>query len=131
MTGLGQVVINPALVAAYTRNGGGPVVADLMRRGTNVQTGAKVYVRKRTRALEKSIVKRLDFIGGQPVVRIGTDLGYALWEHEGTRPHVIAPRNKKVLRFPSGGGVVFAKRVSHPGTQGSHFLTRALPLGLQ
>lgn len=52
---------------------------------------------------------------------------------EGTRPHVIVPRNASALRFVGGsgrvsqpapnqriatrsGGVVFAKRVNHPGT---------------
>lgn len=52
---------------------------------------------------------------------------------DGTRPHVIVPRNGSALRFLGGtgrisqpgpnqriatraGGVVFAKRVNHPGT---------------
>ena len=54
---------------------------------------------------------------------------YAAYVELGTRPHVIRPRNKKVLRFAprgsgrlsgsprSGGSVVFARRVNHPGTK--------------
>jgi hypothetical protein len=51
-----------------------------------------------------------------------------MFEHDGTAPHVIRPRTKKMLRFPSGGAVVFARVVHHPGTTGSQFMTRALPL---
>lgn len=37
---------------------------------------------------------------------------------EGTRPHLIRPRNGRVLRFMGrGGGVVFARLVRHPGTK--------------
>lgn len=35
----------------------------------------------------------------------------ATWHHFGTAPHLIAPLNKKALKF--GGG--FAKKVNHPG----------------
>lgn len=34
----------------------------------------------------------------------------------GTRPHVIRPKRGKALRFQTGGRVVFARRVNHPGT---------------
>jgi phage gpG-like protein len=34
-----------------------------------------------------------------------------------TRAHVIEPKDKKVLRFKSGGKWVFAKRVNHPGSR--------------
>jgi hypothetical protein len=45
----------------------------------------------------------------------------------GSKRHVIVPRKAKVLRFvSSGGGVVFAKRVNHPGTRPNNFLERAL-----
>lgn len=126
---LGEVRVDPAKLRRYTRAGNGPVVNDLMRRGTNVQTRAKQLVRKRTRALERSIVKRLDIEARGPVVYVITDLAYARWEHDGTRPHVIMPRIRKALRFPAGGVVVFSKRVRHPGSEGSQFLVKALPAG--
>lgn len=44
----------------------------------------------------------------------------------GTKPHVILPRNKKVLRFTVGGNVVYARRVDHPGTKPNNFLMKAM-----
>lgn len=46
--------------------------------------------------------------------------------NDGTRPHVIRPRAKQVLRFQVGGRTVFAKVVNHPGTKPNPFLDRAL-----
>ncbi|SOE31806.1 hypothetical protein [Streptomyces sp. OK228] len=48
---------------------------------------------------------------------------------DGTRPHIIRPRNKRYLRFEVGGDVAFAKLVRHPGTRPNNFLARALRLG--
>ena len=59
---------------------------------------------------------------------------YAVFVELGTKPHVIVPRVKKVLRFAtggnatlsgrprSGGQVVFARRVNHPGTRAQPFM---------
>ncbi|MFH8577113.1 hypothetical protein [Streptomyces zaomyceticus] len=48
---------------------------------------------------------------------------------DGTRPHVIRPRNAKALRFDMGGRIVFAKKVNHPGTRANNFLGEALREG--
>ncbi|MFI0934573.1 hypothetical protein ACH4RG_22985 [Streptomyces sp. NPDC021019] len=48
---------------------------------------------------------------------------------DGTRPHVIRPRRKKVLRFVIDGDVIFAAKVNHPGTRANDFLGRALRMG--
>jgi hypothetical protein len=54
---------------------------------------------------------------------------HALFVHWGTRPHVIRPKNKKALRWPSGSGgatrFVFAKFVRHPGYAGDPWLVKA------
>ena len=60
---------------------------------------------------------------------------YAAAVEFGTKPHIIVPRNRKALRFAagpgsrrlsgsprSGGAVVFAKRVRHPGTRAQPFM---------
>lgn len=47
---------------------------------------------------------------------------YAAPVEFGTRPHEIRPRNRKVLRWKGAGGVVFAKRVRHPGTRAQPFM---------
>lgn len=45
----------------------------------------------------------------------------------GTRPHMIVPRNAKVLHFRTdAGGSVFAARVNHPGTRANFFASRAI-----
>ena len=42
----------------------------------------------------------------------------------GTPPHTITPRRRDALRFvPAGGGVVFTKRVRHPGTKPRPFIS--------
>lgn len=51
---------------------------------------------------------------------------YGVYVHEGTRPHVIKPRNKTVLRWPGKGGFVFSKIAHHPGTKPDQFLYEAL-----
>ena len=51
---------------------------------------------------------------------------YAAAVHQGSRPHVIRPRNPGgVLRFNMGARVVYAKRVNHPGSKGRPFLKNA------
>lgn len=44
----------------------------------------------------------------------------------GTRPHVIAARRVKFLRFEVGGTILFRKKVNHPGTKGQGFFRRTL-----
>lgn len=54
---------------------------------------------------------------------------HALFVHWGTRAHVIRPRDKKALRWPSGQGggtrFIFAKFVNHPGYAGDPWLVHA------
>lgn len=50
---------------------------------------------------------------------------YAVYVHEGTRPHEIRPRDKKVLANRRRGQF-FGKLVHHPGTQANPFFARAV-----
>ena len=50
---------------------------------------------------------------------------YGVYVHEGTPPHEIAPKNKRVLRWVGGNGFIFSKRVHHPGTKKDPFLYNA------
>lgn len=50
--------------------------------------------------------------------------GHASYVHEGTRPHVILPRDKKALYWPGAGHPV--KKVHHPGTKANPFFERAI-----
>lgn len=50
------------------------------------------------------------------------DVEYAGFVTMGTRPHVITPKRPGgVLRFVSGGQVVYTRRVNHPGTEANPF----------
>lgn len=122
-------MVDPAKIRQFTRQGGGPVINEMMRRGNNVQTRARQLAPKRTRKLERSITKNLAVEPRGVVVYVGTDLDYAVHQHQGTRPHLIVPVRRKVLRFPVGGRLVFAKRVLHPGNRPDPFLILALPAG--
>jgi hypothetical protein len=78
-----------------------------------------------TGLLRQSIVGRRIRAGVTGVwYEVGSDLDYAIYQHEGTRDH--GPVRARLLRFkPKGSGVfVFAKRVR--GVRPSKFLTRAL-----
>lgn len=49
----------------------------------------------------------------------------AVFQHEGTKAHLIVPRSKKVLRFAINKEFVFSKRVRHPGIKADPFLYKA------
>jgi len=81
----GYVTIDPDKLAAYVRAGGGPVMADLTRRAGNVQAGARRQVGKKTRRLERSIVKRPGVDSKGPFVDVVTEgVSYSLYHHDGT-----------------------------------------------
>lgn len=62
--------------------------------------------------------------------RVGTNLFYAGWLEDGTKAHIIRPRNAKVLKFKGRAGkMVYAKQVHHPGTPAFHVLGTALSQG--
>jgi hypothetical protein len=78
-------------------------------------------------------------------IYVGSSVPYAIFVHNGTKPHIIMPKDPKgVLIFPSrgastnvrsgrstakyGGSVIIAKRVMHPGYKGNHFLTDNIKL---
>lgn len=80
----------------------------------------KEQVPVKTATLKRSIT--MDY---RPIsVSIYPTVKYALYVHEGTKPHTIVPNRKKVLRFKIGGKWVYAKRVSHPGTKANKFVER-------
>jgi hypothetical protein len=58
------------------------------------------------------------------LVRLSNRKPHAAAIDRGAKPHVIRARGK-ALRFVSRGGVVFRKRVNHPGNKPYRFLSRA------
>lgn len=60
---------------------------------------------------------------GQDYVDVGTDqMDILTYLTQGTKPHIIRPKNKSVLRFEIGGEEIFTTLVNHPGTKRNNFL---------
>lgn len=108
----------------------GSVGTWLNKEGVRMVAGAKAQVERRrktpgivrrpTHRLAASIhMRHLGNITGQ-YLWIGSKLDYALFVHEGTKPHKIRPREsggKLVFRTAGAGGVLVhrASEVNHPG----------------
>lgn len=88
---------------------------------------AKILAPVDTGRLRASIrVERRSVFGLRQRWTVGSDVEYAPMVNDGTRPHLIRPRNARVLRFQVDGRTVFARVVRHPGTRARPFLDRAL-----
>lgn len=114
----------------------------LRRAGTRIEREVKRRTPVRTGHLRGSWATRTRN-GGWAVI-VGTDKLYARFVEEGTRPHEIRPRTKKVLAWPIAGrsaaglgrgpqgtrkgkgALAFARVVKHPGTKGVHMAKRAV-----
>lgn len=96
-------------------------------RGKMIVAAAKLQVGKDTGALQRSInmVHARRGVSGQ-ILKIGSPLDYALVHHEGSRPHVITPRDANILRFSAGGRVIYTHKVDHPGTRPNRYLSDQL-----
>jgi hypothetical protein len=104
---------------------------ELDRRMFKVQVGAETWVRVRTGTLLATIRRNSSTFRKLPAVEVTAGrprMRYTMFEHDGTVPHIIVARRRKALRFMVGGRVVFRRSVRHPGTRGTFFLTRSLPL---
>lgn len=82
-------------------------------------------------ALKKSITKEkksekryLVGVDGDKLKSMtGTD--YSPYVAKGTKPHTIEAKGN-ALKFMSGGGYAYAKKVRHPGTKANDFIGRAI-----
>ncbi len=85
-----------------------------------LEAAAKEEAPVRTGTLRRSITSRASRDRGV----IGTNLTYAAAVHEGSRAHIIRPRNRKALAWP--GAAHPMRSVMHPGTKGDPFFERAM-----
>lgn len=108
----------------------------LGRIGLMVVARAKELVPRQTGNLGRTI--RLGQVTDKEVQVIagGTaGVGYAQFVEFGTRPHVIRPRNKKILAWGAsrrlsgnartGSDMIFAHEVHHPGTKAQPYIMPA------
>lgn len=121
---------DPIIIRSVFHDRGGPVGRELDRVSLLVLNKARTLVGVRTGRLITTLRREegegptgryVDVVAGVPGLT-----PYLGWHHDGTGPHVIRPSRRQYLRFISGGRVVFARKVNHPGSRGTHFLTRAL-----
>lgn len=104
-----------------------PVVKFIRRVARDVRNRAVLHCPVDTGLLRQSLTESVDINDSRVVAFVGTDVPYAIYVHEGTRPHLIRPRRPGgALRFTVGGQVVFAKYARHPGTKPNPFLRRAV-----
>lgn len=139
-----RVIYSASALQALLLSPTGPVAVDMMRRGKNVKNRAQSLCPVDTGRLKASITHEL-FRGrptgertlfgsvSAPIVRVGTNVPYATYVHEGTglygpRHRMITPRTRTVMRFVvrTGGrrGVVYTPRTR--GVQPRPFLEQAL-----
>lgn len=106
----------------------GPVGRYLFRRGEAIRLAAMMQAGKRDGTLARSIfLQQESTLYGQKMT-IGSNVSYAYYHHEGTRPHAIVAKGAQVLRFSKTGRVIYSRAVLHPGTRPNKFLADNLPM---
>jgi hypothetical protein len=113
----------PAAIAKALANAiTGAKKRELMQRlvlvgQANVQREAPV----KRGGLRRSITSRVETAERG---RVGTNLSYARYVQDGTRPHVIRAKRAKALSWPGASHPV--RSVKHPGTKANPFIDRGV-----
>lgn len=97
--------------------------------GRKIVVGAKAQVGVQTGALRGSIrMEQRAHPGRGQTLKVGSDLPYAYMHHQGTRPHIITPREGAAgaLVFRKNSRIIFTKMVMHPGTAPNRYLSDQL-----
>lgn len=140
---MASVKLNMEQVKFLMSGPGGPVVQDLNRRSNRVLNAARRLCPVDEGKLKNSITREFRQEGAVVIARVGTNVSYALWVHEGTGIYAgkgpIRPVRARALRWPvknntgqgrrryRGGATAqyaFAKSVK--GSPGRPFLRNAL-----
>lgn len=101
-----------------------------------IHLGARARVAEqafKTGHLYDSLKSEVHVYSLKVVGKVGSSLPYAMVVHEGAKPHTIAPRLRRGMKFywPAGVGnpplstgrvVCFKGRVHHPGMRGRRYL---------
>jgi hypothetical protein len=123
-----DVRIDVAALSRELNTNSGGLWRALEVKGIFAVEKAKAQVGVKTGKLRSSIHKRHtgNFTG--QYLWIGSTVSYAYIHHEGTRPHLIAPKTAgKMLRFSSKGRMVITPGpVMHPGTKPNPYLSNQL-----
>lgn len=109
---------------------GGMVGRHLNHRGQLFVAAARGQVGKKTGQLAASIrVQQHEAAPYGQYMKVGSTVKHARLHHQGTRPHIIRPKDVGgALIFRSGTRVVATRLVRHPGTKPNRYLTDNLKL---
>lgn len=117
------------------------VARDMQRRGLRVEAAAKVRISGHPKRVDsgrlRDSIRAVPIIrGGAPGSRIGTNVKYALFVHDGTgiygpRGARIKPKTKRYLKFIPKGGNRFVYAKSVKGMRPNPFLKDALVAAIQ
>ena len=107
----------------------------LLVRGLAVQTESKKRLNEAPRRIDtgrlrNSIQIQESSFRGTVMIRVGTNVEYALIIHNGSRPHRINARPGGVLAWQGPNGMIFARSVMHPGFKANPFLADGLRRGM-
>lgn len=100
--------------------------AVVRRRGLAVEARARTTAPRRDGSLANAHTTTMRGNAASSTAVIANSMDYAEAVHEGSKPHVIAAKHAKSLRFAGRGGLVFRRRVMHPGAKGKPWLKDAL-----
>jgi hypothetical protein len=120
------VYLYPGVFDNFVNGRHGDVGRSMQALGRTIQVAARHQAGMKTGKLRASI--RVDHSSNRlgHTLRIGSSVSYALAHHEGTKPHIITPKNNEVLRFSTGTRVIYTKQVHHPGTKANRYLSDQL-----
>lgn len=122
---MGAVVLYPDRIHVLLREPSGLVYPYIDKKARQVVKLAKAQVGVDTGALRASIGYTIR--GGTPVyAKVTASNKKAMMHHQGTKPHIIKPKNGKALKMGSHGTILITKVVHHPGTKPNRFLTDPL-----
>lgn len=120
---MADLIFNSGALRLLLEGPNGGVAKDLARRAIRVESRAKSLCPVDTGRLRSSITWRIVYSGGKLDALVGTNVEYAVFVHEGTRPHEI--HGNPWLYWKGADHPV--KMVNHPGTKARKFLVNALP----
>lgn len=93
----------------------------LVSSANYIKSDMESRVPVRTGRLKQSIAIKVE----TDRVIIGPNTDYAWYVEHGTGPHVIEAKKGKALAWRGSNGMVYAKRVNHPGTKPNPFVRPA------
>jgi len=101
---MARVVLGPTAMKQLLQSESGLVAQDLIRRARAVENKAKRLCPVDEGRLRASISREIAVENGELVARVGTNVDYALFVHEGTgidgpEGRYIVPVRRKVLRW--------------------------------